>query len=302
MRVLSLFDGISCGKVALDNVGVKYSEYLASEIQANAISVSIKNHPSIKQVGDVTKLTSDSLGKIDLLIAGSPCQDLSVIKEEGKGLSGSKSGLFYEYVRLKNELQPKYFLLENVRMKQVWRDEITKELGVEPILINSSNFSGQNRNRYYWTNIPFDRKSIEDNLINNKIVINDIKETTISKEDLDVLQIKPVKSAKFISSDKWSHGIHNIGLVPESFKPQGNYLPRQRVFGSDGKSRCLTTSLNFEPYYMIDGVIRRLSPLEFELLQGLQKGYTDCLKLKDRIKCVGNGWTVPVIEHIFKGI
>ena len=154
MNVLSLFDGISCGQIALNRADIKIDNYFASEIDKDAISVTQFNYPNTIQLGDVKKLKGNMLPKIDLLIGGSPCQDLSKAKTEGKGLVGEKSSLFYEYLRLLIEVKPKYFLLENVVMKKDKRDIITKELGGNPILINSNLVSGQNRQRLYWSNIP----------------------------------------------------------------------------------------------------------------------------------------------------
>lgn len=166
MNVLSLFDGISCGQQALKELEIKVDNYYASEIKDIAIKVTTENHPNTIQLGDVTKIkiigdqficekgVSVFTG-IDLLIGGSPCQDLSSANKVRDGLKGSKSMLFWEYVRLLKEVKPKYFLLENVaRMKKEDKDIISKELGVEPIRINSSLLSPQLRDRLYWTNIP----------------------------------------------------------------------------------------------------------------------------------------------------
>lgn len=158
MNVLSLFDGMSCGRIALDRAGIRYDNYFASEIDPHAINVSKANYPDTIQLGDVCAVTADNLPKIDILLGGSPCQGFSAA---GKGLNfeDPRSRLFFEFVRLKNELSPTYFLLENVPMKKAWRDIISKHLGVEPIVINSARVSAQNRVRYYWTNIgaaPFD--------------------------------------------------------------------------------------------------------------------------------------------------
>lgn len=152
INVLSLFDGISCGQVALQRANIEVNNYFASEIEKEAIQVTMKNHPNTIQLGDVTLIKSENLPKIDLLIGGSPCQTVSTIGNQ-KGFDGS-SGLFYEYFRLLKECNPKYFLLENVNMKDVWKDEITKIIGVEPVIINSSLVSAQSRKRLYWTNIP----------------------------------------------------------------------------------------------------------------------------------------------------
>lgn len=154
MNVLSLFDGISCGMVALERAGIPVERYVAYEIDPNAIKISRKNYPQIEHCGDVT--TSDFLEYkgFDLLIGGSPCQDLSIANQKGEGLSGERSGLFWEYVRALEVIKPKYFLLENVAsMKKVYRDKITEILGVEPIMINSALVSAQQRKRLYWTNI-----------------------------------------------------------------------------------------------------------------------------------------------------
>lgn len=152
-NVLSLFDGLSCGQIALNRVGIEYGNYFASEIDKYAIQVTQTNYPNTIQLGDVTKVKASDLPKIDLLIGGSPCQGFSFA---GKGLNfeDPRSKLFFEFVRLKNETQPKYFLLENVVMKKEHEKVISEFLGVEPILINSNLVSAQNRKRLYWTNIP----------------------------------------------------------------------------------------------------------------------------------------------------
>ncbi|MCK9616179.1 MAG: DNA cytosine methyltransferase, partial [Candidatus Omnitrophica bacterium] len=154
MNILSLFDGMSCGQLALKRIGIIPDNYFASEIKTDGISVTMSNFPNTKQVGDVTKLDGKSLGKIDLLIGGSPCQDLSIAMYNRTGLAGIKSKLFYEYVRLLKETNPTYFLLENVGlMSEADKAVITEIMGVEPIAINSLLISAQLRNRLYWTNL-----------------------------------------------------------------------------------------------------------------------------------------------------
>ena len=153
MNVLSLFDGGSCGQVALKNLGIPITSYRASEVDKWAIKIAKKNHPDMIHIGDVRDVQASDLPQIDLILAGSPCQDLS-FAGKGAGLEGERSGLFYEFLRLLIELKPKYFLLENVRMKAEYKDHISELLGVEPIEINSALVSAQNRNRLYWTNIP----------------------------------------------------------------------------------------------------------------------------------------------------
>ena len=158
-RVLSLFDGISCGRIALDRAGVEYKEYYASEIDKYATEVSQRNYPDTIRLGDITRLNGFKLPEIDLVIGGSPCQSFSRAGDNS-GFDG-KSGLFYEYLRVLREVNPKWFLLENVVMKKEWENHISDLLGVAPVMIDSTMFSAQKRQRLYWTNIPFDR-NIED--------------------------------------------------------------------------------------------------------------------------------------------
>ena len=155
LNVLSLFDGMSCGQIALERAGIKVNNYYASEIDKYAIQVAKHNYPNMQHIGDVTQVKSTQLPKIDLCIGGSPCQGFSFA---GKQLNfdDPRSKLFFEFVRLLKECNPKYFLLENVKMKKEWQDIISKELGVEPIEICSSLFSAQQRKRLYWTNINVD--------------------------------------------------------------------------------------------------------------------------------------------------
>jgi len=151
--VLSLFDGMSCGQLALQRAGFKVDIYLASEIDKYAKQVTRKNFPRTIQLGDVCDVKGENLPPIDILLGGSPCQGFSFA---GKQLNfeDPRSALFFEYVRILKETKPKYFLLENVRMKQEYQDVISEHLGVKPVMINSSLVSAQNRVRLYWTNIP----------------------------------------------------------------------------------------------------------------------------------------------------
>lgn len=152
--VLSLFDGISCAKVAVERLGIPVGKYYASEIDKYAIQVSSKNHPDAIQLGDINNHEQRELEPIDLLIGGSPCQDLSIAKKDRKGLSGDRSGLFYKYVEVLRTRKPRYFILENVAsMSKEARDTISEELGVQPIMINAALVGAQNRKRYFWTNI-----------------------------------------------------------------------------------------------------------------------------------------------------
>lgn len=176
INVLSLFDGMSCGQIALDKLGIKVNNYFASEIDKHAIQVTKHNYPNTKHIGDVTKVKGTDLPKIDLLIGGSPCQGFSFA---GKQLNfeDPKSKLFFEFVRLLEETKPKYFLLENVLMKKEYEQIITDHLGVEPIFINSALVSAQNRKRLYWTNIPNVNEPID-----KGITWGDVRERGVNTE------------------------------------------------------------------------------------------------------------------------
>jgi len=195
MNVLSLFDGMSCGRIALERLGIPVDNYYASEIDKYAIQVSQANYPDIIQVGDVTELDTSTLPKIDLIMGGSPCQGFSFA---GKQLAfdDPRSALFFEFVRCVEELKPKYFLLENVRMKKEYLDVISEYMGVEPIMINSALVSAQNRVRYYWTNIPGIEQPKQ-----RGIVLRDILET----KEVEGLSDKAIDYMNR-SSDKWSGG------------------------------------------------------------------------------------------------
>ncbi len=305
MNVLSLFDGISCGQVALERAGIKVDNYFASEIDKYAIQVTQKNYPDTVQIGDVTKVSykngileyenvMQDVGKIDLLIGGSPCQGFSFA---GKQLNfeDERSKLFFEYVRLLEETKPKYFLLENVKMKKEYQDVITKYLGVEPIEINSALVSAQTRKRLYWTNIP----NIEQPK-DKKIMLKDVIEGEGIKVDRE-------KSFAIIAS---------IGrTTPREYfyKNQG-----QMVFVDRDKAYCIDANYykgaNWQQYIskarrqlVIEFInnnylVRKLTPIECERLQTLPDNYTEGISNSQRYKCLGNGWTVDVIAHIFKNL
>lgn len=332
INVLSLFDGMSCGQIALDKLGIQVDNYFASEIDKYAMQVAKHNYPNTKHIGDVTKVKGAELPNIDLLIGGSPCQGFSFA---GKQLNfdDPRSKLFFEFVRLLKECKPKYFLLENVKMKKEYQNIITEYLGVEPIIINSNLVSAQNRTRYYWTNIqnieqPKDKGIVlkditEDGLQslglaqrgrydeNGKVVqkyeLNGTEKsnamTTVSKDTL-----------LFVPVDKHSS---NSGLVCLGgvMKPthklwldngkllQRNFSQGNRVYSSEGKSATLNANSGGiggkTGLYEIEGVIRKLTRLECERLQTVPDGYTSVVSNTQAIKMLGNGWTVDVIAHIF---
>lgn len=276
INVLSLFDGISCGRVALERAGLEVDKYFASEIDKHAIKVSSTNWPETIHVGDVTKLSTNDLPKIDLLIAGSPCQSLSTMGD-GTGLEG-KSGLFYQFVRIKDEIDPTYWLLENVNGLKKGVDEITKVLGVKPIRINSSLVSAQKRDRLYWTNIP-NITQPQDMGINLKDILE------LGTPELSILT--PGR-ARWVTSEKGQQCFDKRYAVLDPTK--ANCLTAR----SDG-------SWNSN-YVTRDGQITRLTPTEYERLQTLSEGYTDCIRTSERYKSIGNAWTVDVLAHIFKNI
>ena len=265
MIVLSLFDGMSCGQIALNRAGISYYKYYASEIDKYAIKVTQHNYPNTIQLGSVTEIKGTDLPQIDLLIGGSPCQGFSFA---GKGLNfeDPRSKLFFEYIRLKNEIKPKWFLLENVKMKKEYQDVISKHMGVEPVEINSALVSAQNRKRLYWTNIPF-----------------------TMPEDKGIM-LKDIIESGYVDRKK-SYCIDACYYKGGSIK---NYLEKKRrqIILSQSESRLMVNDKN----------IRKLSVIEVERLQTVPDNYTAGVSNTQRYKMLGNGWTVDVIAHIFKDL
>ena len=303
MNVLSLFDGMSCGQIALEKVGFQVDKYFASEIDKHAIKVAKANYPDMVHLGDVRDVSADDLPQIDLLIGGSPCQGFSFA---GKQLNfdAPRSKLFWEYVRLLRELQPKYFLLENVKMKQESMDVITEALGVEPIFINSSLVSAQNRQRYYWTNIPMDK------LPDDKgIMLKDILEDGYVDRDkahcIDANYFKGGNLKSYFEKHRRQLVFSDDGLCHVGDADLKGHGYNRRVYHPDGKapSLCAASGGNLEPKTFISpGSWRKLTPLECERLQTVPEGYTAHVSNTQRYRMLGNGWTVDVITHILKGM
>ena len=269
-NVLSLFDGMSCGQLALDTLGIKVNNYFASEIDPYAIEIAKKNYPNTKHIGSVLDVKGSDLPRIDLLIGGSPCQSFSNAGD-GSGLDG-KSKLFWEFVRVLKETKPTYFLLENVKMKKEWEKIITDTLGVEPIAINSRLLTAQNRPRLYWTNIPNVIQPID-----RGIVLKDILQDQVEE--------------KFYLSDKAIDYMSRL----RNGKPRWEYHTNPL----DGKSACLTANMyKGVPYGVIKELKRRLTPIECERLQSVPDNYTEGVSNTQRFKMLGNGWTIDVIAHI----
>jgi site-specific DNA-cytosine methylase len=293
MNVLSLFDGVSCGQLALQRAGVKVENYFASEIDKHAINVTQHHFPNTVQLGSVVGLDTSTLPTIDLLIGGSPCQSFSR-SGDNTGFDG-KSGLFWEYIRILNEVKPTYFLLENVEMKKEWEKIITDAVGVEPVMIDSKFFSAQKRQRLYWTNIPFD-KNIEDKNIHILDILQpNGTEKTINDHPL-VLDINE-EGFKIRNGTKKGYLYANNGDCVNLEVPKSK-TRRGRV--SIGKTNTLNTACNYG--VIVDGNMRELNILEYERLQTLPDNYTSLATLNQRKKMIGNGWTVDVISYIFQNI
>lgn len=302
MNVLSLFDGMSCGQIALNKADIKYDKYFASEIKPLAIKVTQENYPNTIQLGDVNLIESKILPKIDLLIGGSPCQNLSIAMatQYRKGLDGSKSTLFYEYHRLLTELNPTYFLLENVgSMDKKDEDIITKLLNVKPITINSKLLSAQLRNRFYWTNIPGVEQPKDKN-----INFNDILEYGWSERKKARCLLES-DSRPSVTPIKMFHR-HIKGFNTLIFKDENHYnncldnykkyfykMPAEQI-----DKKILDNDIDISVY---NGV-RYMNHNELEIIQTVPSGYTSSLTRDQAAGLLGDGWTVDVIVHILKNI
>ena len=333
MKILSIFDGISCARVALERAGIPVELYYASEVDKYAIQIAQKNYPDTIQLGDVKEVNGltfhgVSRPRIDLLIGGSPCQDLSIAQKNRKGLDGERSGLFWEYVRILKEVKPKWFILENVAsMPKEAKDIITKELGVEPIMINAALVSAQNRKRLFWTNIP--NVKLPDD---RGIFLKDILEPSVD----DTFTIRP-KSNTVRSSGRGS-GIYNkhnwdtirIGSINKGgqgdriYSPEGKSVGLSALGGGrepktglyivqtprgknadgkralNGKVPTLSSSWEYNNKLSENEIIRKLTPVECERLQSLPDNYTEGVSNTQRYKVLGNAFNVEVIAHILK--
>ena len=272
-NVLSLFDGMSCGQIALNKLGIQYENYYASEIDKYAMQVTQSNYPNTIQLGSVLDVKAEKLPKIDLLFGGSPCQSFS-LAGRGEGFDG-ESRLFWEYVRVLNEVKPKYFLLENVVMKKEFEYVITDALGVQPKLINSRLVSAQNRPRLYWTNIPGLQLPTDRNVHIRDIISHEVD----PKYNLSDLAVAKVMRSKFGREFATVHTKKTRTLVAGYYK-----IPSDGIYFDNGQQK------------------RRYTPIECERLQTVPDGYTEGVSDTQRYKMLGNGWTVDVIAHIFSFI
>jgi DNA (cytosine-5)-methyltransferase 3A len=295
LNVLSLFDGISCGQIALERIGYKVNKYFASEIKKHAIKCTNNNYPQTIQLGDVRNIcyskncievddgdsrTKFNIDTIHLFLAGSPCKGISRLNKNQTGLEHVESRLFYEAVKILREVQDDnpnvYFLFENTHGNREAVEIITETLGVNPISINSRLVSAQNRPRYYWTNIP-DITQPTDKGITTKDVFD------FSGDVVDKHRVKWLESESGRNSIKM--GYTKVNPYP--------------------KSGCITASGHKkwnENYLFKDGTYYYLSQTELEKLQTLPIGYTSVLNYDEAYDCIGDGWTVDVIAHILKNI
>ena len=399
LKVLSLFDGMSCGQIALERAGIEVDEYYASEIDKYAMQITMKNYPKTIQLGSVIDLEDWELPEVDLLIGGSPCQGFSVsgklkgsstkcgvdvvsleqylqLKDEGFEFEG-QSYLFWEYVRIWKICKPKYFFLENVRVTKKWLPMFNKAMGVEPIMVNSALVSAQNRVRFYWTNIPGIEQPEDKGILLKDILegITDIRPCELKTFSKDAICHHIATATDIKGQESLKRVYANSGKAPTLTTMQGGhrqpkvliseasaltYAPdggdfvdpynktnlkgdkstALRTNSSNGnmwlkvpeatkkgyievkdgecfdyavpnsktrrgrmmkdKSNCLQTTNGFMQY--THPTYRKLTPLECERLQTVPDGYTEGVSNSQRYKMLGNGWTVDVAVHLFKGL
>ncbi|MHC0440989.1 DNA cytosine methyltransferase [Flavobacterium sp. 3-210] len=285
-NVLSLFDGMSCGQLALHKAGLTDFNYLASEIDKYAIQITQSNYPNTVQLGDVHHINAKDLPRINLLLGGSPCQNLSQTTinniKHNQGLQGDKSKLFYEFLRILQETQPNYFLFENVAsMTNANRDLISHALECDPIRINSNLVSAQDRDRYYWTNIEVAAPPADQGIILNDII-----------EDNPASKYWYTQSFDYLGDNE---------KVQASLHINGHDILK-RVYNLNGKVGTLTCLKggNHQKKVFHNGTPRKLSPLEYERLQNVPDGYTIGVSDTQRYNMLGNGWTIDVVAHILR--
>ncbi len=276
MKVLSLFDGISCARVALERAGIPVEAYYASEIDKYAIQISQKNYPDIQQVGSVIDLQAHT-EPFDLLIGGSPCQNLSAAGN-GTGLEGEESKLFYEYVRILKENTPRYFILENVAsMKPSQKDKISEIIGVPPIVINANLVSAQDRKRYFWTNIPNVTQPEDKGIFLRNI---------ITMEGKDITERMNKKVVGTLAYKKTWGNVRNLNQKSKTLTKAGQCIANSGA-----------TNIKLD-----DGKYRQLTEVECERLQGLPDNYTEGISSAQRYATTGNAFNVDVVAHILSFI
>ena len=296
MKVLSLFDGISCGMVALERAEIPVERYVAYEIDENAIKISKKNYPQIEHCGDVTTADFTQYQSFDLMIGGSPCTNFSCSKNHKAKVakerdieSGEGWRLFLQYVRALEEANPKYFLYENnFRNPKAITEAISKSLGVQPIMIDSSLVSAQRRKRLYWTNIPNIQQPKDKGLLLKDIFIYD--ESLIRTDER--ISKSAVFKENYVQYDLTGKGHFSEPYRLHFLNGKAPTLPRCRT---ETKCNMLLDAKDVSTYKII-------SPVEAERLQTLPDNYTYGIPKTRRFEAIGNGWTVDVIAHILKGL
>jgi DNA (cytosine-5)-methyltransferase 3A len=340
INVLSLFDGISSARVALDRVGVPIKNYYASEIDKYAIQIAQKNYPDTIQVGDIKQLRGSNFPKIDLICGGSPCQDLSIAKKDRKGLEGERSALFWEYVRILKEVKPKFFVLENVAsMPKKDKEIISQTLGVEPVMINAALVSAQNRKRLFWAGSRVGDKYVQVEIPQPEdrgIFLRDILEEEV-EEKYFVQNVVLIGSQSNIKKElNFIGGIRNKDWAKDGKNYSRNFCQGDRVYSPEGKSVTLSalgggrgaktglyavalrnrgegkkpeiggykanalTTVQTDSMVMNDYVVRKLTPIECERLQSLPDNFTEGVSNTQRYKMLGNAFNVEVVAHILK--
>ena len=309
VKVLSLFDGIACARVALERGGIPVEKYYAPEIEKDAIKIAQKNYPDIIQLGDVRNVIKEMVGEVDLIIGGSPCQDLSIAKSDRKGLKGERSSLFFEYVRLLEEIRPEYFILENVasmKRNDMWT--MTSYLyDIFPTMIDAALVSAQHRERYFWigkkTGDSYKKVWISQPS-DRRIILKDILEKDVDEKYFSVNY-----------NSKW-HSDVPVNIMEEKYKTLrvGGDPPTirigeinsggqgERIYSILGKSVALSANGGGwgakTGLYGVASQIRRLTPVECERLQGLPDNYTEGISQTKRYEVLGNAFNVDVVVHI----
>jgi site-specific DNA-cytosine methylase len=276
IKVLSLFDGISCGQVALEQLGIEVETYYASEICKDAIKITQNNYPNTIQVGDVNNIDFNQYKDVDLIMAGSPCQGFSF---QGKQLAfnDERSKLFFKFIEAVETIKPKYFLLENVKMKKEYIDIIDNLLGVKGVYISSKHFSAQDRKRYYWTNLPFDKKFPNSDLITPITIVEQTQHNWLPQETIDKLL-----------GQVWQTTKRNIKMAD--------------LYMNTKMPTLLKSGKASAPFFYENGKWRYPTPIELERLQTLPDNYTAGQSYNKRYSHIGNGWNVETIKWILKNI
>jgi DNA-cytosine methyltransferase len=330
--VLSLFDGMSCGQIALNRIGIEPDLYMASEVDESAIRVARKNFPRTKHLSDVTKVRGSDLPRPDLLVGGSPCQGFSFAGSQ-LNFQHPESKLFFEYARLLEECRPRFFLLENVVMKKEYEEVISGILGVKPVMINSSLMSAQNRKRLYWTNIPgvdqpsdrgvgwggarevgvkehkrfYTHKAMQW-LANESIKKG--KPIKVHGRDEKMQMLEANHHKKYSSQRFFAVADDDPGLERSKFPVYGGKDPSSNPIAISLKNGTLVATKDGEEHEITARgalpaggfALRYVTPLECERLQTVPDGYTACVSDTQRYRMLGNGWTVDVIAHILGGV